>query len=339
MTPLPQPNYDHLLAISGPLGTYEHADGDRPRLEHGLCSDDVARVVALLSREPSLTPGTADLLARSVMFLDEATRPDGRCLNRRTTDGHWKGVASLEDCWGRTVRAFGELWRGAPDDRIAERAATLFRRAARHRTPYRRSQAFAAQGAAAALAAAPGDPAARALLIDTATALDLEEVSPQWRWIEPRLAYANAALADALVAAGAALNDDRLLASGLRKLSWLVAEETADDHLSPTPVGGRGPDDPRPGFDQQPIEVAALAEACARAWEVTGDALFRDGLERAANWFLGRNDVGVPMIDLASGGGYDGLTPAGPNRNMGAESTIAAQEALQFARACVPMAR
>ena len=51
-------------------------------------------------------------------------------------------------------------------------------------------------------------------------------------------------------------------------------------------------------FDQQPIEVAAMADACARAYAVTGDSTWRDGVElRSVGWFLGANDVGVPMCD------------------------------------------
>ena len=33
-------------------GTYEHADGSAPRPEHGYCTDDMARVLVVTSREP-----------------------------------------------------------------------------------------------------------------------------------------------------------------------------------------------------------------------------------------------------------------------------------------------
>ena len=68
-----------------------------------------------------------------------------------------------------------------------------------------------------------------------------------------------------MIAAGVALDDAALRQRGLDLLAWLLEYETADGHLSPTPVAGRGADDPRPAFDQQPIEVATLADACARA--------------------------------------------------------------------------
>lgn len=106
-------------------------------------------------------------------------------------------------------------------------------------------------------------------------------------------------------------------------LDFLLNLETYTGHLSVTPVGGRGRFDAKPAFDQQPIEVAAIADACARAWEFTGNPRWLAEVKRAWGWFLGDNDVGVEMFDSNVGAGYDGLTPTGPNLNQGAESTIA----------------
>jgi hypothetical protein len=94
-------------------------------------------------------------------------------------------------------------------------------------------------------------------------------------------------------------------------------------------VGGWGPGEPRPGFDQQPIEAAALADACARAYLVSGESRFVTGVSRAVAWFLGENDTRVPMYDRQTGGGYDGLERDGRNDNQGAESTIALISTLQ----------
>jgi hypothetical protein len=96
-----------------------------------------------------------------------------------------------------------------------------------------------------------------------------------------------------------------------------------------TPVGGRGPDDLSPRFDQQPIEVAAIADAAIRAGDITGDDAWDEVVHMAGNWFLGNNDSGMHMIDLESGGGYDGLHLDGVNKNQGAESTLAMLSTMQ----------
>jgi hypothetical protein len=40
------------------------------------------------------------------------------------------------------------------------------------------------------------------------------------------------------------------------------------------------------------------------------------------DWFLGVNDLGVPLYDFRTGACADGLTIEGPNQNKGAESTL-----------------
>jgi len=68
---------------------------------------------------------------------------------------------------------------------------------------------------------------------------------------------------------------------------------------------------------------------------VTGDTEWRYGVDLAVDWFAGANDVGVMMSDPVSGGGFDGLTPDGPNLNQGAESTIALISTMQHRRLAV----
>jgi hypothetical protein len=66
-----------------------------------------------------------------------------------------------------------------------------------------------------------------------------------------------------------------------------------------------------------------------RAGDITGDDYWDDVVHMAGNWFLGNNDSGLHMIDLESGGGYDGLHPDGVNQNQGAESTLAMLSTMQ----------
>ena len=192
--------------------------------------------------------------------------------------------------------------------------------------------AFAALGAAEVLRVDPGNVTAHALLSDAAdTMMEPRRRSP-WIWPEERLTYTNATLPEAMIAAGAALGRPILLAHGLELLEWLLARETRHGHLSVTPVGGNGPDDEGPGYDQQPIEVAALADACARAAAVDHDRRWEAGYAAAADWFLGDNDSGVAMWDPNTGGAFDGLEEAGANLNQGTESTLALLSTLQHAR-------
>jgi len=63
--------------------------------------------------------------------------------------------------------------------------------------------------------------------------------------------------------------------------------------------------------------------------DITGGNYWDDVVHMAGNWFLGNNDSGHHMIDLDSGGGYDGLHSDGVNQNQGAESTLAMLSTMQ----------
>jgi hypothetical protein len=318
-----QAAWGHVLAMSDSIGIFEHADLDAPRLEHGYCTDDVARVLIAIMREPSAGQRLYDLSRVMFRFLADAQGTDGRSRNRRSIDGRWHGRRGVEDCWGRSVWAFGTAARLAPDDWMRGGALSCFDRALEQRSPHRRAMAFAGLGAAEVLAAHHRHAPARRVLADAVIAIGPVGPDPSWPWPEPRLAYANAAIAECLIAAGSLLERPDVLADGLLLLQWLLDRQTLDGHLSVVPVDGAGPLDRPPAFDQQPIEVAALADACARARSVTGDPAWQTGIDMAIGWFAGDNDLDVPLFDPLSGGGCDGLTPNGANRNQGAESTLA----------------
>jgi hypothetical protein len=319
-------------------GTFEHAELTRPRPEHGYCTDDMARVLLVTTREPTPTPAVRRLIDLSLRFLAAAQGLDGGYRNRLSAAGRWQDRPSLDDCWGRSTWALGTAAAHSDSERVRQTATAQFERSATRRSPALRSTAFAALGAAELLAVHPGHRGARDLLLAAAERLGEHTeagTSARWPWPEPRLTYANAVLPEAMIATGTALGRRPLLERGLTLLGWLLDQETAGGHLSVTPVGGAGPGDGRPGFDQQPIEVAAIADACARATTVDRDQRWSDGVAAAVDWFAGANDGGHVMWDPETGGGYDGLQPAGPNLNQGTESTLALLSTLQHGRQLV----
>jgi hypothetical protein len=317
--------------MSDRIGIFEHADHAEPRREQGYCTDDVARLLIVAVREPDRSQAVRELGRTAFRFLTASQSTTGRTRNRRAANGRWKGRHGVEDCWGRSVWAFGTAARRAPEDWMRTSAMSYFNHGVKQRSPHVRAMAFAALGAAEAVEYDDRQQRARDLLTDAIAAIGPLSTDPGWPWPEPRLSYANAALPETLIAAGQLLERPDVLDDGLELLRWLLDRETVDGHLSPTPVGGAGRHDGPPRFDQQPIEVAALADACARAHAVTGGDDWQRGVDLAIGWFAGDNDVGVMMWDTETNGGYDGLTPTGPNLNQGAESTLALTSTLQHA--------
>jgi hypothetical protein len=331
----PESNFSHLLSMTDERGTFEHALFSEPRPEHGFCTDDMARVLVVAAREPEPSMAVRDLISLSLRFLQGSLDAQGKCRNRMNRYGAWEDVPALDDCWGRSIWGLGTAVSHSDDDLVRESSLNILERAMTQRSGWPRAMAFAALGAANVLTADPDNASARSLLADAADQMPGLGHQSGWLWPEPRLTYANAVLPEAMIAAGSALDRPALERRGLELLAWLLARETQDGHLSVTPVGGCGRADRRPGFDQQPIEAAALADACVRALNVDGGQQWADGVNAAADWFLGRNDSGVVMWDQHSGGGFDGLERSGANLNQGAESTLAFLSTMQHARRAV----
>lgn len=327
------PSYRHLARLTTGFGLFEHAAYDEPLSDHGYCVDDVARALVVTIREPGQTAELAGFTETYLSFLEAAVVTDGRVHNRMNHDGLWTDDPSIGDWWGRALGGLGFAAAHAPEPFQRTRAAYAFLRAARRLSSDVRACSFAVVGAAELLRVRPDADAVRRL-VELATARIPIAPSPTWEWPETRLRYANATLCEALIAGGDVLGRRDLVDRGIELLAFLVETETAPSGwLSLTGSTGRSAGELGPLWDQQPIEAAALADACVQAYRVTGESRWREGVQLAWDWFLGANDSGTPMYDTETGAGYDGLQPGGRNRNRGAESTLAALGTLQQLRA------
>lgn len=324
----PLASFMHLKRMTDDNGTFEHADHASPRRQHGYCTDDMARLLVVASREPAGSQVVDELGKIALRFVVDAQGPEGDICNRRDSRGRWHGPRSVEDCWGRSLWGLGTAAARSPYELTRRVALAHFERGALQRSPWPRAMAFACLGASEVVAGRPEHDGALYLMADVAELLT-ESTSTGWAWPEPRLSYANAVIPEAFMAAGVALDRPGLVDRGFELLEWLVGHETIDGHFSVTPAGGSGPGDKRPAFDQQPIELAALADACARAADVRPGDNWQECVWRAIAWFHGDNDSQVPMRDELSGGGFDGLRCDGANLNQGAESTIALISTIQ----------
>jgi len=128
-----------------------------------------------------------------------------------------------------------------------------------------------------------------------------------------------------LILSGRATGQKAVFERGLQALRWLAELQTSENgHLRPIGSNGfyrRG--GPRADFDQQPIEAQAMVSACLEAYRATSDASWYQHAQRAFDWFLGWNDLGLEVYSTSTGGCRDALHVDRVNRNQGAESTLA----------------
>jgi hypothetical protein len=328
----PAAPFRHLQRLTDKVGVLERADGTVPRYEHGYRVEDVACGLVMVCRQPSPSGELITLSRRYLYFLAQAQGTDGKFRNRLGGDRRWHGQPEAQDAWGRSLWALGTAAARGPTEGIRTEARARFDVSAQLSSADPHSMAFAALGAAEILGRWPGHSGALSLLAMAATGIGNPPADAAWPWPAPRLTYANAAIAEAVIAAGHALGHSRLLRNGLHMLAWLLAGETRDGHLSVAPDEGWGRGEDRPAFDQRPGQVAALADACTRAAAVTGDSSWLAGVEMSVSWLLGDNDAGIPMLDPKTGGCSDALSRTSRSRNQGAESTLAMISVLQQGR-------
>jgi hypothetical protein len=73
---------------------------------------------------------------------------------------------------------------------------------------------------------------------------------------------------------------------------------------------------------EQAIDVSYTILALFAFYQVYLDENYRDKMQLAFDWFLGRNHLNQIMYNPCTGGCYDGLERDNVNLNQGAESTI-----------------
>jgi glycosyltransferase involved in cell wall biosynthesis len=331
---LPPLSLNHLNRLTDDTGILQHAIFTVPNRGEGYTTDDNARalIFTVLLAELNKTDSTAlNSSFQYLAFLEHAfNRVKGRFRNFLTYDRRWNEDEGSEDCHGRALWALGTVLGRSTDQGLRRAAGRLFEfslpAAIEFRSP--RAWAYTLLGIQQYLNSYPGDRDAQK--IRSALAGRLLEMyesvrSPDWMWFENILAYGNARLPQALLLVGSACSDDRMVSAGLEALDWLLEAQHCKTSRHFVPIGSNGfyrQGSEKARFDQQPIEAAGAVSACLQAFRTTGDNRWRNEAWAAFNWFLGDNDLQVPVYDSVTGGCRDGLHPDRANENQGAESTL-----------------
>ncbi|WP_448663107.1 glycosyltransferase [Sphingomonas sp. CJ20] len=329
-----KPDIAAVERMSDSTGMLQHSIYSVPDRRHGYCIDDNARALILMSKIDDIDETLRDKWTSIyASFVQYAWNPDERRFrNFMNFDRTWCEDVGSEDSNGRGLWALGVTARDARAQKHRDWASRLFDTTASIAfdlgSP--RARAFAMLGAAAMIEAHPGHAQSREMLTRFGTELiALLDATrrPEWQWFEIVLAYDNARLPEALIRAGHVLGNQSFVSVGLETLEWIVERQTSPEgqfRAVGTESFGRPYADPL-AFDQQPLEAQATVDACVAAFEVTGDARWTQEALRAYHWYLGANDLDLPLATPQDGGCFDGLMPHGLNRNQGAESILALQ--------------
>ncbi|MGH7794704.1 MAG: glycosyltransferase [Candidatus Binatia bacterium] len=336
---LPPLKLDHLRRMTDDTGMLQHAFFTLPNYREGYTIDDNARALLVSALLEDLgNPEAFELVSRYLAFVCYAFNSDTkRFRNFMDYQRNWLEERGSDDSHGRTLWALGALLGRSRAPALQSMAGRLFEQAlpAIIDTTSPRAWAFALIGIHEYLRRYDGDRRAgqvRDELAGRLMALYQSHRSDEWRWYENALTYCNAALPHALLMCGQWIPNNDMTQTGLESLSWLADLQRADangGHFVPIGSNGfyrRGGE--RARFDQQPVEAQGMVSACLEAHRITGDKNWYKEARRAFDWFLGRNDLNLPIYDPTTGGCRDGLHPDRANENQGAESSLAFLQAV-----------
>jgi hypothetical protein len=323
------PTLEHLATLTDDVGIIQHAMESVPNRRTGYCTDDVARAFIVALQVLQLAPrdeAAARFASVYLAFLEDAQLQDGRFHNFMSYERTWLDEVGTQDSIGRAMWALGYGVRYAPREPWRRVCRTLFDRGLRaiETFEYLRPRAYAISGLVHAFPALHETAYAVALrhLADALARAFDETRDERWEWFEPVMTYDNARLPEALIRAGQTLGEQHLADRGRAALAF-YEETTLEDGIF-IPIGNEGwfpRAGPRAVYEQQPLEAYAMIDAELAAYDATSDSAHVANAETALAWYYGKNTRGNVM---AHGGGcYDGLGQDAPNRNMGAESTLA----------------
>jgi glycosyltransferase involved in cell wall biosynthesis len=339
---LPELKLSHVNALTDDTGMLQHAIFTIPNRAEGYTTDDNARAliftvllnqlgVESTSLSAVIAAANPDWAFRYMAFLEHAFNPRlKRFRNFLGYDHQWLEEQGSEDSHGRALWALGTLLGRSGNPGLRGAAGRLFEFSVPAVVEFHspRACAYALLGIQEYLHSYAGDrDAQRVQSALGQRLLDMYESvhRPEWKWFEDVVAYGNARLPQALLLAGSACGNEPMISAGLDSLEWLMETQRCPANGHFVPIGSEGfyrQGGEQARFDQQPVEAAGAVSACLQAYHVTGDDRWRVDAWSAFNWFLGDNDLQLPLYDSATGGCRDGLHPDRANQNQGAESTL-----------------
>jgi glycosyltransferase involved in cell wall biosynthesis len=326
---VPEPSLEHLKKLTDSTGLYQHAKFTIPNREHGYCTDDNARAIIAMIKYYSQYPESEalQLLDTYLSFTIHSQDDEGLVRNFMDFNRTWWEKEPSHDAFGRVLWSFGTVMAKPPTPEYLSIAKECFDKSVKHvQRQLPRGMAYSILGMSDYLEKFPGASDIKRemeLAADGLITQYEESKYPDWQWFEDTLSYDNAVLPHALFVAGLTFDNKKYLKTAKETCEFLLENTFKGDHFSFIGCKGwyeRG--GTRANFDQQPLEATSMVLMLRAAYDVTRDERFLTLQRKAFDWFLGRNDLRIPIYDFRTKGCNDGLTPNGGNTNQGAESTL-----------------
>ena len=149
------------------------------------------------------------------------------------------------------------------------------------------------------------------------------ESNEKWAWFEGYVTYANSILPEAMLYAWLLTRETVYKDIAISSLDFLLSQTFNENGIVVITNNNWLQRGALPmHFGEQPIDVAYTILTLSKFYEVFKNEEYRQKLETAFNWFLGKNHLHQIIYNPCTGGCYDGLEATNVNLNQGAESTL-----------------
>ncbi len=324
-------NAQHIFRMTDSTGILQHAHGCTPNYKTGYCLDDNARalLLSMMAFQQFKKPKYITLAVRYLAYINHMQHKDGLFANFMSYSHSLLENDNSEDAFGRSVWALGYLVRYAPNDDLFQLGIELFHKALNHipNLTHARGYANCILGLYHYVHRFPDQDRFVKMISELATILcdGYDKSSKEnWQWYESIVTYDNGLLPASLYKAYELTGTKRFLDVADATTNFLESKCFLRNHLSL--IGNRRwlrMDEDYELFAQQPIDAMAMVVLYDSIHQLKKDNASKEKLQISFKWFLGLNDLDLPLYDVDTCGCNDGIEEFSINRNQGAESTIA----------------
>ena len=328
---LPEVNFQHISNLTDHTGIIQHAVFNMPNRKEGYCIDDNSRalLLAVWAYKTKKSKTASQLLPVYLSFIHYMQTDEGYFRNFLSYAKVSTEERGSEDSFGRTLLALGFLINEGPSALLIKTGMEIFSKAYPHvdQLGSLRGIANSIIGICQIIKYQYPDDERRNMVIKLSNKLVSmynENQGVDWNWFEPVLTYDNAIMPLALLNAYEVTQNEEYFLLAFEAMNFLESKVFFNGMLRP--IGNQGwlkRKGTAAQFDQQGIDVMAMVLFYQQAYRVTQEQEYKERMYKSYQWFLGENDLGLPLYDPATGGCADGLHHEGINLNQGAESTLA----------------
>jgi glycosyltransferase involved in cell wall biosynthesis len=327
---LPDFTLAHIKRLTDDTGIVQHAKYGIPNLKEGYCLDDNARALLMtaMAHYKNKTDDTFNLMPIYLSYIHYMQNDDGSFRNFLSFSRNYLDEIGSEDSFGRTIWALGFLIYSFPKESYHQLGLDIFNNSIPFckQLIHLRGIANTIIGMSYYLKRFPEDEETKILMYEMTYKLiniyNIEK-SDDWNWFEDILTYDNAIIPLAIFHAAEFFEDDIFFRVAIESSEFLESITMKSGYFKP--VGSKGwyrKGEVCADFAQQSVDVMGMVLLFFKAYDVTKNKKYLNKMFKSYMWYMGKNDLSLPVYDYETGGCNDGLEDYGLNKNQGAESTL-----------------